>query len=286
MVSIFENRSQKHLRQNQYLLALEYFNSRFLMRSPWPILAITAVYVIFVTKIGSKLMKNRKPLNIKNLMLVYNLYQSLSNGYMFSKLFTVEGAINHLVTYACHPMDRTINPYCMEVANLAWLYIMSKLTDLLDTIFFVLRKKQSHITFLHVYHHTNMVLSSFFFAKYFHGEQLIIIGVVNTFVHTVMYGYYFLAALGPKVQKYLWWKIYVTRLQMLQFVFIIVYMAGLILANCDLCESLSLYVMFQGIIFFALFVNFYMKTYRITSDPKYSLSNGTISTKKEKSKLM
>jgi len=28
-----------------------------------------------------------------------------------------------------------------------------------------------------------------------------------------MYSYYFLAALGPEMQKYLWWKKYLTRLQ-------------------------------------------------------------------------
>lgn len=38
--------------------------------------------------------------------------------------------------------------------------------------------------------------------------------MVNSFVHVVMYTYYGLAGLGPKVQKYLWWKRYVTILQL------------------------------------------------------------------------
>jgi elongation of very long chain fatty acids protein 7 len=29
-----------------------------------------------------------------------------------------------------------------------------------------------------------------------------------------MYSYYLLAALGPEVQKYLWWKKHITTLQM------------------------------------------------------------------------
>ena len=37
---------------------------------------------------------------------------------------------------------------------------------------------------------------------------------LNCFVHIVMYSYYFLSGLGPSVQKYLWWKKYVTVLQM------------------------------------------------------------------------
>ena len=43
--------------------------------------------------------------------------------------------------------------------------------------------------------------------------------MVNCFVHIVMYSYYGLAGLGPKVQKYLWWKRYVTILQLVSSAF-------------------------------------------------------------------
>ena len=42
------------------------------------------------------------------------------------------------------------------------------------------------------------------------------LGVINSFVHIIMYSYYLLAALGPNVQKYLWWKKYITTLQMVR----------------------------------------------------------------------
>lgn len=42
------------------------------------------------------------------------------------------------------------------------------------------------------------------------------IGLVNTFVHIVMYSYYGLAAIGPYMQKYLWWKRYLTSLQLVK----------------------------------------------------------------------
>lgn len=37
---------------------------------------------------------------------------------------------------------------------------------------------------------------------------------INSSIHVLMYGYYGLAALGPQVQKYLWWKKYLTIIQM------------------------------------------------------------------------
>lgn len=42
------------------------------------------------------------------------------------------------------------------------------------------------------------------------------IGLVNTFVHIIMYSYYGLAAIGPHMQKYLWWKRYLTSLQLVR----------------------------------------------------------------------
>lgn len=41
-------------------------------------------------------------------------------------------------------------------------------------------------------------------------------GLLNTFVHIVMYSYYLFAAMGPQFQKYLWWKKYLTSLQMVR----------------------------------------------------------------------
>lgn len=39
----------------------------------------------------------------------------------------------------------------------------------------------------------------------------------NTLIHTIMYSYYALATFGHKIQRYLWWKRYLTQLQLVQF---------------------------------------------------------------------
>ena len=39
-------------------------------------------------------------------------------------------------------------------------------------------------------------------------------GIINSAVHVIMYGYYCLAAFGPHMQKYLWWKKYITKIQL------------------------------------------------------------------------
>lgn len=52
------------------------------------------------------------------------------------------------------------------------------------------------------------------------GHQGAICGILNTIIHSIMYSYYFLSALGPKMQKYLWWKKYLTRLQIVSMMII------------------------------------------------------------------
>jgi hypothetical protein len=42
----------------------------------------------------------------------------------------------------------------------------------------------------------------------------------NSFIHVVMYTYYGLAAMGPSIQPYLWWKKYLTKLQVSFFSFL------------------------------------------------------------------
>ena len=56
------------------------------------------------------------------------------------------------------------------MARAVWIYYMAKIIELLDTVFFVLRKKYSQVSFLHLYHHTLMPVCSFVGVKYLAGE--------------------------------------------------------------------------------------------------------------------
>lgn len=44
--------------------------------------------------------------------------------------------------------------------------------------------------------------------------------MVNAMVHVIMYTYYGLAAAGPRFQKYLWWKKYMTAIQLVSVLYI------------------------------------------------------------------
>lgn len=43
-----------------------------------------------------------------------------------------------------------------QITNVLWWYYFSKLIEFMDTFFFILRKNNHQVTFLHIYHHISM----------------------------------------------------------------------------------------------------------------------------------
>lgn len=76
-----------------------------------------------------------------------------------------------------------------------------------------------------------------------------------------MYGYYFLAALGPSVTPYLWWKKYLTRVQLIQFAVVFGHSLQLVVRECDYPKHLVACMCLNTLVFMVLFSNFYRKSY-------------------------
>lgn len=155
-------------------------------------------------------MRDRKPFKLERTLLVYNFFQVALSVWM-----VYEGVVIwQYYSWRCQPVDWSRTPKAYREARVVYVYYLAKITELLDTIFFVLRKNDRQVTFLHVYHHTVMPMISWGSTKYYPGGHGTFIGWINSFVHIVMYSYYFLSAFGPQMQKYLWWKKHITNLQM------------------------------------------------------------------------
>lgn len=87
-------------------------------------------------------------------------------------------------------------------------------------------------------------------------------GFLNTFVHIVMYSYYLLAALGPQIQPYLWWKKYLTTLQMIQFILVMVHAFQLLFIDCNYPKAFVWFIGMHAVMFYFLFRNFYNEAYK------------------------
>ncbi|KAI4460630.1 fatty acid acyl transferase-related [Holotrichia oblita] len=232
----------------------------FLMSSPFYTLGICISYVIIVKYIGPKFMENRKPLQLKNVLIVYNFLQVVFSTWLFLGIGTA-GWLNGKYNWRCQPVDYSDDPETLRMVSYSWWYFFSKFTEFLDTFFFVLRKKNDHITTLHVIHHGVMPMSVWFGVKFTPGGHSTFFGFLNTFVHIIMYTYYMLSAFGPEMHKYLWWKKYLTTLQMVQFVGIMVHAFQLLFIDCNYPRAFVWWIGLHAVMFFFLFKEFYTQSY-------------------------
>lgn len=119
--------------------------------------------------------------------------------------------------------------------SLGYGYFLLKIYDLFETFFFVLRKKQNQVSFLHVYHHMMILIFVYLGMRSLPGKREFIQGIcskiyrflgghniyygfVNTIVHAFMYTYYFLAAYDSNIKWLSKWKKFITQIQLVSSV--------------------------------------------------------------------
>uniref|UniRef100_T1GUL5 Elongation of very long chain fatty acids protein n=1 Tax=Megaselia scalaris TaxID=36166 RepID=T1GUL5_MEGSC len=172
-----------------------------LMGSPTPLICILIVYLLFCNYIGPYLMKDREPFELKKTLIVYNFLQVLCSAYIVYELSQCGWGFKDPYNWLCEPVPYDRSPKSMRMCRICYFYYLNKLVELLDTVFFIMRKKFTHVTFLHVYHHFSMPAASFVGVKYLAGGHGTFFGFMNANVHIVMYSYYLLAAFGPKIRS-------------------------------------------------------------------------------------
>lgn len=232
-----------------------------MMESPIPGLTLVVLYLGFVKIIGPSWMRDQKPFDLRHIMVAYNFGLVAVSAWMFYNF----GMLGWFTTYSwrCEPVDYSNNIEAVKMAEIGWYFYITKFIEFADTIFFILRKKESQISALHVFHHSLVPLTLWFGIKFGAGGYNSIFAFINSFVHMWMYAYYGLAALGPSFQKYLWWKKYLTIFQMVQFFIVFFFMLQLMLSPACRVSKPMLYLnVVQAVIFFILFLNFYLGSYK------------------------
>lgn len=240
-------------------------------------------FVLFVTKIGPALMQNREPFVLKRPIFYYNILMVSLNLYIFwfvIKATSYGTRIFSFQEFDYHYTHRLALERPDEI-QIAYIYFMSKFFDWIDTTFLVLRKKNSHISFLHVYHHSMVPVMGYICLT--HNPLTppgFLFALLNSLIHTIMYSYYALASLGPEMQKYLWWKKYITQLQLGQFVLLGLHAVFFYINSSGYPIKITYFFLIQPFFFFYMFFDFYIKSYKQSRERalKYqkATSNGKI----------
>ena len=112
----------------------------FVNHTPYPILGAMAFYVYFSKSLGPRIMKDRSAFDLRSIMLTYNFIMAITNaGFVFIVLKYCEYGSRFLDWK--YPDRSKVDAMTIWELEMGWWYWMSKFADLLDTIFFVLRKK-------------------------------------------------------------------------------------------------------------------------------------------------
>jgi len=188
---------------------------------------------------------------VKGLQLIYNLVQCVLCGYMIYK------AIEQYIVLDYVPICNAFNTKETGMAEVLHLFYLSKILDFCDTLFIVLRKKWRQLSFLHVYHHASIFLFYWLDNLVGYTGDIYLTVVLNSFVHLVMYSYYFLSTLGYSA----WWKNYITLLQMGQFIIMNIQAIYILVFKCPYPQRITMAYLFYIISLFLLFRNFYNRTY-------------------------
>lgn len=227
--------------------------------APWLVTLFVGSYLYFVLRAGPRMMEKRQPYDLKPLIRLYNFGMVVFNAYLF---YHASPFLNFGLW--CWGCNQAIKPMVRESIPIVWLVLVSRFFDFFDTIFFVLRKKFSHVSFLHVFHHTVVPIGFWIGIKFAFYPVCCFIPYLNLVVHVIMYSYYGLSTFGPAVQPYLWWKKYLTRLQILQFLIALVHsLQPLYLRSCTFPAIFVMGQTLGALLFLWLFVSFYINAYRM-----------------------
>ncbi|XP_067654788.1 very long chain fatty acid elongase 2-like [Haliotis asinina] len=245
----------------------------FMMESVWPTVATVLVYLLVVAG-GSKLMSNRPAFKVNNLLVAYNFFLMLLCMYMFVE-FVISAWLQPGFSLTCQPVNYSNDPMAVRLAHVCWWFYFSKLIELLDTVFFVLRKKSNQISFLHLYHHSTMPILWWAGARFVPGGEGYFSASINCLIHVIMYLYYLLSAMGPSMRKYLWWKKYMTTMQLMQFWAILSHTIYSIYLDCGYPLGYNIGFLTYMISHIVLFSNFYYQNYINKSQRPTTVENGS-----------
>ncbi|XP_043484473.1 elongation of very long chain fatty acids protein 6 [Leptopilina heterotoma] len=254
-------------------------DTRIWMRKNWTNgFYFCGIYMILIFG-GQHFMASRPKYNLRGVLSLWNTLLASFSIIGFTR--TAPELIHTLRNYGLY--HSVCIPSFIEQDRVSgfwtWMFVLSKLPELGDTVFIVLRKQP--LIFLHWYHHITVLLYSWFsYTEYTASARWFV--VMNYFVHSIMYTYYALRAMRYSPPKMI--SMVITALQLSQMVVgcaINVWAYQYLESSQTECHITSLNVKYSLTMYFSyfvLFARFFHKAYlggsRTKSERKL-YTNGT-----------
>lgn len=227
--------------------------SNFAKDNNWiPVVCVT-LYGVFIL-VGQRYMRDRKAFDLRWTLAAWNLFLAVFSAWGFVR--TTPHLFYNLYAFSFEDTlcNEAVSMYgCGATGLWVQLFIFSKIPELIDTVFVVLRKKQ--LIFLHWYHHITVLL--FCWHSYVtESPNGIYFAAMNYGVHSIMYFYYFLMA-ARKLPK--WFPaLIITIAQISQMVVgvVLTIKSGFLYNNNRTCTVKADNLIAGGLMYFSYFVLF------------------------------
>lgn len=128
-------------------------------------------YFWFVFYQGPKMMKDRRPYNVTNILRIYNVFQVIACSIFVYRTFSMGFDFRFL--WKCESFDFLTDGERLELKIGTWCFLLLRMFEFVETIFFILRKKGNQASFLHVYHHITVVLLMWVYITFDTGKKYI-----------------------------------------------------------------------------------------------------------------
>lgn len=178
------------------------------LMNPLHVIVIAIGYVVSV-QLGRVMMRGREKFTLRGYSLFHNAFLVLLSAFMCAEVLR-QAYLNSYVLFANYSRYKESE---LGMTRIIWIFYFSKIPEFIDTFIMVLKKNDRQISFLHQYHHVT-IFSIWWCVTYFYpcGEAYFS-AAQNSFVHVIMYSYYFFSTLGYRFA----WKAVITYAQMTQF---------------------------------------------------------------------
>lgn len=226
-----------------------------------------AIYTMVIFG-GQALMSNRPAFKLRRLLTLWNtslaLFSIIGTFRTLPELLHVLGRFGFYHS-VCHPsFIEAVKPSGFWT----WMFTLSKVPELGDTVFIVLRKQ--NLIFLHYYHHITVLLFTWFtYSEYTAPARWFV--DMNYLVHSLMYSYYALRSLGFRIPKQM--AMAITTSQIIQMI-IGAYVTWYAYYRksqgdaCNITQATATYGLIMYLSYFVLFAQFFYSSYFTPSSKK------------------
>jgi len=111
------------------------------IKSPKYVVCAVVLYLLMVI-FGPRIMEKRQPFQLRYVLIGYNFFSVIFSFWMMWEFFAAS-FLNPDFNLLCQDMiESDTSPMTMRLVNVHYWYFFSKVIEFLDTLFFVLRKKE------------------------------------------------------------------------------------------------------------------------------------------------